>query len=130
MRNIQNRFTWLAFLALLALVVGPGSLACEDDKTPVIKKYDAAPKEAGTADLGPDKGTTPDKPKTPDKSSPDLWPHQDKGKDIFPKIDTGKKLDQGYKPSPFGCVSDGDCFGQKCCPTPWGVKLCAPACEL
>jgi hypothetical protein len=30
----------------------------------------------------------------------------------------------------FGCQSDADCFGQLCCPTPWGVKLCAPACDL
>ena len=48
--------------------------------------------------------------------SPDLfpWPPQDKG---------------GYTPSPFGCQLDADCFGLKCCPTPWGVKLCAPVCQ-
>ena len=48
--------------------------------------------------------------------SPDLfpWPPQDQG---------------GYTPSPFGCQLDTDCFGIKCCPTPWGVKLCAPVCQ-
>jgi hypothetical protein len=35
-----------------------------------------------------------------------------------------------YQPAPFGCELDDDCFGQRCCPTPWGVKLCAPECEL
>lgn len=34
----------------------------------------------------------------------------------------------GYTPAPFGCVVDADCFGQSCCPTAWGVRLCAPAC--
>jgi hypothetical protein len=34
-----------------------------------------------------------------------------------------------YTGSPFGCQSDTDCFGLRCCPTPWGVKLCAEVCE-
>jgi large exoprotein involved in heme utilization and adhesion len=25
-----------------------------------------------------------------------------------------------------GCKTDTDCFGQACCPTPWGCKLCQP----
>jgi hypothetical protein len=60
--------------------------------------------------------------------------------DGFPnvKLDAGRpKLDvQYYKPltpnpyqgSTFGCRADSDCFGQKCCHTPWGVRLCAPSC--
>ena len=31
--------------------------------------------------------------------------------------------------SPFGCQVDSDCFGVKCCPTPWGVHLCAADCD-
>jgi len=34
-----------------------------------------------------------------------------------------------YAGSPFGCQQDSDCFGLKCCTTPWGVKLCAEVCE-
>jgi len=41
---------------------------------------------------------------------------------------TWSSPEAGYSASPFGCQSDADCFGQRCCTTPWGVKLCAPAC--
>jgi len=34
-----------------------------------------------------------------------------------------------YVGSPFGCQQDSDCFGLKCCTTPWGVKLCAEVCN-
>lgn len=33
-----------------------------------------------------------------------------------------------YAGSPFGCEQDRDCFGLRCCRTPWGVKLCAATC--
>jgi len=33
-----------------------------------------------------------------------------------------------YSSTPFGCVSDTDCFNLRCCPTPWGVKICASDC--
>jgi hypothetical protein len=36
--------------------------------------------------------------------------------------------DTGYGGSPFGCVRDSDCFGLRCCATPWGVKLCQEVC--
>ena len=34
----------------------------------------------------------------------------------------------GYAGSPFGCSVDADCGVQRCCETPWGVKLCADFC--
>lgn len=57
-----------------------------------------------------DKGgaSLPDWPPTPDQSP--------------------TKIDTGYKGGPFGCTHDAECFGLKCCPTPWGVKLCAESC--
>ncbi len=57
----------------------------------------------------------------PDVTYPDSKP----ASDLFPwPPDQG-----GYSPSPFGCHLDADCFGVKCCSTPWGVKLCAPVCN-
>jgi hypothetical protein len=35
----------------------------------------------------------------------------------------------GYTGSPFGCEHDRDCFGLRCCKSPWGVKLCAASCD-
>ena len=55
---------------------------------------------------------TPDVPTFPDYPSPDRKP----------------VLPDGYQAQPFGCSLDSDCFGQRCCPTPWGVKLCATVC--
>ncbi len=34
-----------------------------------------------------------------------------------------------YSGTPFGCTTDADCFGQVCCKTPWGVKLCMATCQ-
>ncbi len=38
-------------------------------------------------------------------------------------------LPDSYVSAPFGCLSNHDCFGQECCPTAWGVRLCAPTCD-
>jgi hypothetical protein len=51
-----------------------------------------------------------------------VWPDQPK-KDHWPWPDTYAP------PTPFGCQIDSDCFGIKCCPTPWGVKLCRNECD-
>jgi hypothetical protein len=51
-----------------------------------------------------------------------LWPDLTKPKDQWPWPT------DNYQAIPFGCQSDADCFGQRCCATPWGVKLCAPEC--
>ena len=124
----STRFRYL--VAVLAVgVLGlvfmmPG---CSDDPPPLYKdtfedKKDQALGEGGTADLPQ---TKPDGPVTQDTVPvwPDIWP------------DTGQPLDwyqppDWYSGSPFGCQTNADCFGQKCCPTPWGVKLCAPTCDI
>lgn len=68
----------------------------------------------------------PDLP-IPDKNNPwpDIWgPESGGGDGLVPDIK------QPYTSSPFGCRGDSECFGQRCCPTPWGVKLCAPSCGV
>lgn len=79
------------------------------------------PGEAGPGD-DPDGYAAPDGQPSgeaiPDQAIPD-WPTQ--VPDSVPWADT-------YSGSPFGCQSDADCFGLVCCPTPWGVKLCAETC--
>jgi hypothetical protein len=52
-----------------------------------------------------------------DLSKKDHWPWP---RDTYPGTGGG---------SPFGCQVDSDCFGVKCCPTPWGVHLCAADCD-
>jgi len=70
-------------------------------------------------DKSPGEGTIPDNAILDQPPTwPDIWP--DQAQDI--------EADQ-YMPAPFGCKSDADCFGQKCCKTPWGIKLCAPTCR-
>jgi len=61
---------------------------------------------------------------TPVKQDKFVWP------DIKGPGDTWPWPKDQYVGQPFGCQADTDCFGQKCCPTPWGVKLCAPTCDL
>jgi hypothetical protein len=107
-----------------ALLVGAASVglvglwSCSGDAPVVVDgspKKDAKP----AVDWGPD----PDFAR-PDKGAPDqyVWP------DIKPPVDTWPQQTDGYAGTPFGCSSDADCFGKKCCLTPWGVKLCAASC--
>ncbi len=98
---------------------------CSDDPPPAYKdtfedKKDKGPGEGGT-DVTP---PTPDvNPPTPDQPAwPDIWPDTSQTPDWY--------LPPDYSGSPFGCQTNADCFGQKCCPTPWGVKLCAPTCDI
>ncbi len=58
------------------------------------------------------------------QTSPDLPPAADRARADWPN----PMYPDGYVAQPFGCARDGDCFGQRCCPTPWGVKLCAAVC--
>ena len=99
----------VAILIVIAAALG----ACSDDTSPPV---DGAKVEAGGD--GPTADTVP----WPDQAQPDqfVWPDQGEDQIVWP--DT-------YSGTPFGCQSDADCFGQKCCPTPWGVKLCAPTCS-
>ena len=102
------------FVAGLVLLM-PG---CSDPPPPPVYE------DKGIEDKSAGEGLTPDTA-TPDQTpdQPVLWP------DIWPDQHTGENMDQ-YVGAPFGCTSDADCFGQKCCDTPWGVKLCAPTCDV
>lgn len=100
-------------LALAAMLA-----SCSDDSKPGVR-YDK-----GQQDMT----VVPDGPTTvPDLPQPDVvWPDYGKrDKPVYPDM---PRTD--YSTGAFGCQVDTDCFGQKCCPTPWGVKLCAPACDI
>jgi len=101
LEKIRLLYVLSALCGVLALSMLPG---CSDD--PVLPDTTAK-----------DTSPTPDTVPNPDN----MWP------DITPPVD--QSPDQ-YKGSKFGCKDDMDCFGKKCCPTPWGVKLCAPTCEI
>ena len=58
----------------------------------------------------------------PKDERPFVWPDLKGRTDLWPKPDTYGG------PSPFGCHADTDCFHLRCCPTPWGVKLCMERC--
>ncbi len=51
-----------------------------------------------------------------------VWP------DTTGSVDTWSWPTDTYTGTPFGCKNDADCFGKRCCPTPWGVKVCADVC--
>ena len=106
MKRIGLLLLSLILLACFSVV------GCSDDNVGVP---DAKVKEDG-------KTTTPDGP-VADSPQPDQfdWPDQGQDQTIWPDLYTG--------PVPYGCTSDADCFGKKCCSTPWGVKLCAPSCK-
>ena len=116
-RKLHVVFGVLAVLVVFVL----GCLAggCGDNKPP---NTDTKPKK----EAGPDLPATDTVP-WPDVQSPDKykWPDQKPPGDKWPWPGTDQ-----YVPTPFGCQADTDCFGQKCCATPWGVKLCAPTCDL
>jgi hypothetical protein len=98
---------------MAALGVAGAVVAACGENTPPPNNLDGT-SEGGQKDIALGEPLTPDAP---------LWPdigQQDIGQD-------GAQPDS-YKKSTFGCKSDLDCFGQKCCPTPWGVNLCAPTC--
>ena len=78
------------------------------------------------ADMGAKPDLTAPDQAAPDQAAPDL-PAVDGPVNIWPDI-WGPEFGKMDTNAPFGCRFDSDCFGQKCCPTPWGVKLCAPSC--
>jgi hypothetical protein len=100
---------------LLAVGVGAGVLTSCSDDPPAVVKNDGSKKDMAF-------DTT--KPTTPDSRKPDSFPQKDKARDKNPWPNP-----EAYVGSSFGCQSDTDCFGQRCCPTPWGVKLCASTCQ-
>jgi hypothetical protein len=106
--------TCIAILALL-FVVG---LAC-DGGSPVSSKADSQVSQDYGKTIWPDYGSQPDV----QQSVPDGTTSSNSD-----STTTESDSNVGYKGAAFGCQMDSDCFGQKCCPTPWGVKLCAPTC--
>ena len=102
----------LAALAVVALL--STGVACSDDAPPANK--DANVDVHKQPDTGPrldtGKKDTFMWPDSSDQGTPDVWP-----------------TPETYSGTPFGCTADADCFGLKCCSTPWGVKICAQACN-
>jgi hypothetical protein len=104
-------------VALIA-AFGLGSLACSDDDPPSgteDMKVEAGSDAPVRLD-GPGGDTKKDTFTWPDTGTPDGQP------DLWPTGDL-------YTGTPFGCTTDADCFGLKCCGTPWGVKICAKTCN-
>jgi hypothetical protein len=66
--------------------------------------------------------TTPPDTGTP-QADQYVWP------DTGGSVDSWSWPTDTYTGAPFGCQIDADCFGKLCCPTPWGVKVCADVCS-
>lgn len=104
----------LLALPLLVLLGCPGDATVRNDQS---QTQDTNYQVPDWPQQYPDSPRMPDfYPQTPDTQppQPDFW--------YWPP-------DTGYTGSPFGCQRDSDCFGLKCCETPWGVKLCAEVCQ-
>lgn len=96
----------LGFVAALLLLLALGLLGCPGDLDPPPAGQDAA------ADTGNGGG--------------DIWPAQPES---GPLPDSLPPDSNGYGGGAYGCQDDRDCFGMLCCPTPWGVRLCATTCH-
>ena len=127
MRFFRGHKLLTSVVAITTLLFAFALVGCDEDTTPGTNQDQGVQ----TKDTGfkADTGGTPPKdkgaPVVDQPLWPDIWgPEAGSTKDLFPHPEGG------YKPSPFGCTSDADCFGQKCCATPWGVKLCAPSCDI
>ena len=117
MHNSSGFRLLVSSFAVAGLLIVFTIAGCDEDTGP-------GPAKDTSVDVG-----VPDLKKGPDKSvDQTVWPPDIPGKEGG-GIPDGPHLEAGYASSPFGCANDSDCFGQKCCPTPWGVKLCAPSCD-
>ncbi|MCA9665880.1 MAG: hypothetical protein KC503_09840 [Myxococcales bacterium] len=108
----MSRFFRVAAIALLAVTIVVGA-SCGDSKP---AQQDTGVKDVNAQDVPQTSDITIDQPQ-----GNDVWP--DVNADIWPQNEGG--YGGG---APFGCLNDTDCFGQKCCPTPWGVRMCAASC--
>lgn len=107
----------LAILAALLLAAGVAAVIVScSDSSPGTTADGSTKKDVA---VGQDGNITPKPDSTVDSF---FWPDGTITSDAWPQ-------DQGYTGSTFGCKDDSDCFGQKCCATPWGVRLCADACQ-
>jgi len=117
----------LTLTAAMGILVMSFSLGCPGEyDNPIEDSAADAPQDSvGTQQDGP--ALQPDTAyQDPEPIPwPDFsWPDTQAPSDIYPwPPDT-------YSGSPFGCRWDSDCFGLKCCPTPWGIKLCANTCKF
>ena len=115
----------LLLLASTLLLACPGELENPPAGTGKLDLGGNPPKK-DTGGQPPKKDTGGQPPKDqnwqPPKKDTGGWPPP-LDQYVPPKQDQG-----GYKPSPFGCQVDAECFGLRCCATPWGVKLCAEEC--
>jgi hypothetical protein len=115
-----KKLLWLPVLLVPVVLVLALSVGCPGD-------YEVPPTlDSATGDglwwPNPDGPTTKwdTNQQNPDYQWPDAPPSQP---------DSFQWSDSYSSASPFGCKTDSDCFGLKCCPTPWGVKLCAEVCQ-
>jgi hypothetical protein len=106
---------------LLPLLVGVAACAGQSSPPPagsdVSRWREAGPDAPADAPAQPREGLV----------WPDIAPERD---GVQPAKDTPWPKSETYGGGPFGCQVDAECLGQRCCPTPWGVKLCAPTCDL
>lgn len=105
MIEAMNRLPVGGLLCALLLILGLGlaGSGCAGDLPEELPRLDTAfPPAPDGGYVWPDTGG----------SGSDLW---------SPPSDS-------YAGAPFGCQVDADCFGDRCCPSPWGVKVCAPSC--
>jgi hypothetical protein len=108
--NTLRTVTALLVLAVSLLLVAVFMVGCPGD-------YDSPPVSADTS-------TTNTPWPAQEDGYPPAYPDQ-----AGPQWDTSSgSADTGYPGAPFGCRQDSDCFGLRCCATPWGVKLCKEVC--
>ena len=113
----------IAFASILSLVV---AVSCAGDAAPGTRpdsstKYDkGTPKDTGNPWVD---SYVPPKDQGVPKADQYQWPDTGGG-----QTDTWQWPTDTYTGAPFGCQIDADCFGKLCCPTPWGVKVCAETC--
>lgn len=95
---------------------------CGDNPVPVTVDASFYAETSPAVDGGPDGKAGPDYTVDAPPKIDTFWPDQ--------TVDYWPTPPDGYSGggAPFGCASDLDCYGQLCCPTPWGVKMCAPSC--
>ena len=106
----MNRRRWIVGLFAALFLVALAAGCSDDNNTPMGDTTVDTTVDAPATDYTVDQ-SQPDQFVWPDQGQPDqiIWP-------------------DSYSGAPFGCQTNADCFGQKCCKTPWGVKLCAATC--
>jgi hypothetical protein len=112
---------WLAFLPALALL-GCGGRSSVTDAS--FKDVPGPGRRDGPLDALVDRRVETRRQDVPVQRDKVTWPDVTR-KDKWPWPADGYSSGG----SPFGCQVDSDCFGVKCCPTPWGVHLCATDCD-